>query len=874
MNTITFYKCLTSTALLGLLIAPNASYAQTDEMNKSQSPQQEVTIDARQGLMGYYYNDNNFKEPVLIAPEVNGDLKIEKSEIKDLVQEDKQNIQSVRWIGYIKPSKTAEYLLSTSSDERVIMQLDDQIVINQTKMTKKVKLEKDKLYQVKIEYRPETKMSSNNLVELQLYWNNSPETTELIPTENLMLPDFSPEEINNSFIPKQNLFESNTNNKVQKRSLKASEDDEYTDTDDDSIYDSWEENGYTVQQKMAVKWDESMKDKGYKKYVSNPYESHTVGDPYTDFEKASGDMDRGVKAEARNPLVAAYPVVGVGMEKMIISEFNEVTKEKGESVSTETSNSNTEENTSGIEASVGFDGLSINGQVTTSFSHTSSNTTTVENSSEKDWSEAIGMNKGESAALNANVRYYNTGTAPIYDAQPTTNLILGTDTLHTIRVRQNQIANTLAPGKSYPEKGLGPIALDQLDDEGTNIFMNYDQLRKIQNGEKLKLETMQTSGLYGIKDVDGSIKKDSSQEWAPVITQIENSSANLILNIGNETLERRVAAKDYTDPEDKKPEVTIGEAIKIAFGCTEEDGQIYYNDMLLNESAVGFIYDEKTAQEIASQLEQMDNKKIYDVKLKRGMNIMIQKPVLYSSGDNHDETGWLGATLEWVPGGTTGRAMKLQPNQEVSTSATKLKPNTTYTLSTYAKVDSSNKNDKQKVYLEAYGQGDDGHKREKTPKKEVEIDGTKYQRIELTFKTSQYPMHFQGLFIGNTGKQPILFDDFTLVEWKTEPISEKQVREDHPVKEWMEDKKMGYVNGIQFSRVPTYQKYQYKWVVSGGNFEKDYGPYDIRNLESDKSLKINFPDYNNGFGIPVTSVIKMYAVDPISHKEYLVAKWN
>ncbi|PFR60140.1 hypothetical protein COK29_29625, partial [Bacillus cereus] len=85
------------------------------------------------------------------------------------------------------------------------------------------------------------------------------------------------------------------------------DEDEDIDTDGDHIPDIWEKNGYTIQRKMAVKWDDSLAEKGYKKYVSNPYEAHTVGDPYTDYEKAAGDIPLANAKETFNPLVAAFP---------------------------------------------------------------------------------------------------------------------------------------------------------------------------------------------------------------------------------------------------------------------------------------------------------------------------------------------------------------------------------------------------------------------------------------------------------------------------------------------------------------------------------------------------------------------------------------
>ncbi|MDT2240752.1 hypothetical protein P7H22_10935 [Paenibacillus larvae] len=58
---------------------------------------------------------------------------------------------------------------------------------------------------------------------------------------------------------------------------------------------------------------------GFKKFVSNPNESHTAGDPYSDLEKASGAFDRTIHKAARDPLVAVYPSITVGMEELVLS---------------------------------------------------------------------------------------------------------------------------------------------------------------------------------------------------------------------------------------------------------------------------------------------------------------------------------------------------------------------------------------------------------------------------------------------------------------------------------------------------------------------------------------------------------------------------
>ena len=52
------------------------------------------------GLMGYYFTDEHFKDLELMAPIKNGDLKFEEKKVDKLLTEDKSSIKSIRgWEG-------------------------------------------------------------------------------------------------------------------------------------------------------------------------------------------------------------------------------------------------------------------------------------------------------------------------------------------------------------------------------------------------------------------------------------------------------------------------------------------------------------------------------------------------------------------------------------------------------------------------------------------------------------------------------------------------------------------------------------------------------------------------------------------------------
>lgn len=712
-------KCVTTSVLFSQLISYSGmSYAEEQQTNSKAKQEMAVeqTSPSPQGLMGYYYQDQKFQKLALMGHRQSTNLKVLKSEVKDLLPNDRQQIQSARWVGYIKPSQTGKYVFSTPADQHVIIQLDGNVILNKASMNEPIQLEKDKQYKIKIEYVPEQTETKDTTLDFQLNWAISGGKAEQVPDSAFLLPDLSRKQDKEKIIPEKNLFQNQGEEKKSsrsKRSLAAaqSEDiDESRDTDDDAIPDQWEKNGYTIQNKVAVKWADSMKEKGYKKYVSDPLNSHTARDPYTDWEKAAGYIDAAVKPEARNPLVAAFPSVGVSMEKLIISNNQNISSQQGKSISASTSSSSTDQNMVGVDVTAGLSygttGISANFQVTGHYSHTWSNTSTVENSSSNNWSQDIGINTGQSAYLNANVRYYNTGTAPIYNVKPTTNFVLGGDSIVTVKAKENQLGDVLSAGGTYPNQQQSPIALNTLDDFGSQLIsINYNQMKRLESGEPLNLQTTQASGLFGIIKANGGLNVDPSQEWDPVKEQIEKTSASIILDTGDETLERRVAAKDYNDPENLTPEVTLGEAIKIAFDATEKDGELYYKDLSLREGSIGIVFDKATAQEVRNQLDKMpdQNKKLYNVKIKRGMNIMLKQPVWFDRFEHNDHANWSNnLTIERGKGNKGDAGYFRKTPEPLYNNDTRLayvnlneqnglKPNTAYIFSAYVKSSTSAK---------------------------------------------------------------------------------------------------------------------------------------------------------------------------------------
>ncbi|MED3025703.1 MULTISPECIES: binary toxin-like calcium binding domain-containing protein [Bacillus cereus group] len=798
------FKCLTITAVLSqIAVYPTSSYAVSDNENKI-TKEEKKSI---QGLVGYYFKDDHFQELDFISLEGQGKL-LDKEKINN-------KSQTIRWMGRIKPSQTGDYIISTSSDKNIILQVNGETIINQENVAKSLKLEKDKIYELKIEYRNITDLSS----DLQLLWSIDGNRKEQIPQKNILSPNFSEKESlpDNKrdllLLPNFNLFD----NKIISTELK--------DTDKDGIPDKWEEQGYTFKNQQIVEWDDSYLVQGYKKYVSNPYKARTAADPYTDFEKVSGHMPEATKDEARDPLIAAYPAVGVGMEKLLFSKNENITEGGSETKSTSVTDTNTNTNSveigSTVEATLNPFALA---KVTVSakYGHTWTNSTAIQNSDSQSWSNQIGINTAESAYLNANVRYYNTGTAPIYDLRPTSNFVFqnsGTS-IATITAGPNQIGNSLGPGDTYPQKNQAPISLDKANEAGTvKIAINAKQLDALQNrSEILNIETTQNKGQYATLDDTGLPVTDPSKQWDPIRTNIDKVSGSLILNLSTskESLERRVAARNENDPEDKTPEITIREAIKKAFNAKEKEGRLYYIDdngkeVILDESAVNLVGDEKTQKEIEKQLDQMQDKKIYNVKWKRGMNITLHTPEMYYDFETSN-TGWYYTYQEY--GGYTGKK-RGRINSGTSGFAEKqleLKPYTTYTARAYVRTATPAGKSNVVFYIDSTVNGNG-----KGASHKVDIEGDKWQLIEVGFYTGSHPEDFKKLGLKNNGNASLHFDDVSVSEWKNGENLSNNIATEHKVDRWQTGGDSifpyHYVQKLYFDKIPNVDvEYEVEWL--------------------------------------------------------------
>lgn len=680
-------------------------------------------------MLSYNYTDNNFENLHSIVS-------------NQTVSSISNTIGSTHFIGTLNPKVSGNYKFSTSHTMHFEIFIDGK-KITSSSQSQAVYLSKNKDYPVRINY----KNIKNSTPSVRIFWKRDNTFWSEISKEVLFYPSYEPSDFSKSAILSSQ------------------------DVDNDGIPNLWETNGYTVIDNKIVSWNQEYSDKGYIKYLSNPTSAYTSRDPYTDLEKVLGNVPISTKPEARDPLVAAYPAVTVNMKKLHMSKNENVGSSQSGTISTDVSQTLGVTNSVGINGDFGISPEGITAKVSANYTHSWTNSHTFSSSTSNSWSKSLSMNTVDAAFLNANVQYVNTGSAPIYQVKPTTNLKLQKQdlALSTIKAGSNFSANVLNAGGTYPS-GDSTIALDKVNEIGSvRINVNANQLDSLQsNEENLILETHQTEGFFAKKNPDGSFNFRAGT-WDEVRNDIDNTSASLTLETGKEILERRVTTKDLRDNLDQTPILTIREAIQKAFDAhKKEDGKWYYqsrqasdhshtNPILLAEEALNIVIDEYTSTKLQEQLKNKPNSSIFDLHLIRGMKLTFVVPQKYMHFENKNDWSY----SYHINGGYKDNKALQTPYRSFSGEALHLKPHTTYSIRAMIR---SNKNTSEKnVRLATYNTNPNYTSSEKS----IRISDN-WSLIETVFNTGHKPEDYKKIMLENTSiKDSIIFDDVVVQEWST-----------------------------------------------------------------------------------------------------------
>ncbi|WP_257148704.1 binary toxin-like calcium binding domain-containing protein [Bacillus thuringiensis] len=462
------------------------------------------------------------------------------------------------------------------------------------------------------------------------------------------------------------------------------------DSDGDGIPDALEKNGYTISEVFdqehgyfnVMPWSETYDHNPdfynhHPKYISNPFDKNTVGDPYTDLEKAGRSIyiEGSILPEAYHPLVAACPSVATFMEGFILKDVQdkENTSTTGQSYHTSYGFEDTKTVGNGTDLAnsgkLEFGGKGVKngkggeqGGETSNVSgsvHLSRNlkhhtneqqgVTTISSLQEahqQTTESSTTIHSASAAILQGIVRYQNMGTAKISNMRPTLNFQVEERPLFTYKVPD--VVAKLSPGDSYPSlDATGAIVTPGDSFQGHPSTIDTGAKKKLAEGKPLKVVTTQIDGTFKATAGSGKYAPGKEVEWSQVTDTMMKRTARLLLETPNETLDRRVAAPstdevvgkpDKTKPESGIPRITVEQAIQIAFGArknnrgnlvlTTQQGLTYKIDRL----RVALHVNEDTDALISKQLQAFkdkgdDTKSVYDVTLTKEMVILI-KPIL------------------------------------------------------------------------------------------------------------------------------------------------------------------------------------------------------------------------------------------------------
>ncbi|QWG87540.1 binary toxin-like calcium binding domain-containing protein [Bacillus mycoides] len=591
---------------------------------------EKTNVRKQNGLMGNFYGDKDFKNLLLIRGNSCMNEQINSNEIKNLRLKKSQNIQSVRWQGFIQPKEDGVYTFSAGKYDQVMIQVDNCIVVDNIGREEEIKLQKDKLYKIIVEYQVNPDVED----AFTLLWGTE-EKKEVVPHEVLYAPSLA--------------LEDKPTVQGSLHQLKYAVNDfirEESDRDGDNIPDGWEYEGYTVVDgefgvKDLVKWDDDIHGPPLVKYKSSPMKWSTSDDPYSDYEKVTGlQMDTRVTKEAHHPLVAAYPDVHIDMEKyLLIPNTNFQSGEGGGSSKqvtrgTSSTVSNTESWGTTVTANASL--LDFGGSVSASYESSTTTSVTkdesVSDSTEENWNTVLGINTAEAGKILPNVRYVNTGTAPVFKVRPQFTLhfpkTVNGDAISLISslVGETHKGLEVLPENTYPDKSKPPLAFDKPTHFGESLMLDQGNVSRLQMKDMLKLETNGIEAKVVLIDTQGQ-DYESSLEWTNVISKIKANTAEIVFTtVEGPVTKRNVAAPGITPVEQTVPEITFKEALKLSYGAIENNGKLYINDREITKDTISLIVDQATEAAMKKQGVQS----VFDVKSKAGMHIEMTEEVIAS----------------------------------------------------------------------------------------------------------------------------------------------------------------------------------------------------------------------------------------------------
>lgn len=404
------------------------------------------------------------------------------------------------------------------------------------------------------------------------------------------------------------------------------------DDDGDGIPNGWEINGYTVINGVVVPYDESLftlsidsktkkeiKITDFPKYVTDYTKASSDGDPYSDFEEATGiGLEQSIIEPGNHPLVPSYPLIEFTISNVeIVRNITTTTGKvdsKSISLSSQTSNEQTSISGSGNSSSGHFNqsieiGVKVDVEAGASLSSgakfgafvksdsiggfSNSSYTAAQNSigglrsnlktekSSDTYTEEELVDYREYATLKIRGYYTNNGTAPVYDMRPTLTVAIGTgntkDVIKTLKFPAELSPSVLAPKLRYPESGDITYSTTTTGEGvlASPIYLTKAETEKILSGAPISVY---------ITGYEGNVKpagEGTTQEkdWKKYIANIDRLNTVVRYQIpGYSPLVRSIRVPTGSENDGFKEKITLMDALKILYnGEIDEEGNLSIN---------------------------------------------------------------------------------------------------------------------------------------------------------------------------------------------------------------------------------------------------------------------------------------------------------
>jgi len=114
---------------------------------------------------------------------------------------------------------------------------------------------------------------------------------------------------------------------------------------------------------------------------------------------------------------------------------------------------------------------------------------------------------------------------------------------------------------------------------------------------------------------------------------------------------------------------------------------LYFNNIPIDESCVELIFDDNIGNKIKDSLKTLSDKQICNVKLERGMNILIKTPTYFTNFDDYNNYPSIWSNVNTTnQDGLKGSANRLNGETKIKIPMSELKPYKRYVFSKIQKI--------------------------------------------------------------------------------------------------------------------------------------------------------------------------------------------